>query len=164
MLALLGTIVGLFGSIIPEFLKFWNNKEDHKHEVEMARIQMEAAKLQGDIKLAELNATADIEEVKALYASAEQKITGNKILDGFVSLYNSSVRPTITYGFFILYALVKASMFYAHLQAGWDWQLIAGQIWNQEDFAVFSTILAFWFGGRFMKYSLGRIGNGKNGK
>jgi hypothetical protein len=164
MLTLLGTILGLFGSLLPEILKFFTQKEDHRHEVEMARLQMEAAKQAGEIKLEEINATADIEEAKAIYASAEQKITGVRWIDGLVALYSSSVRPTLTYGFFVLYAYVKYSMIYTAIQAGANWQSLGGQIWGSDDFAVFSTICAFWFGGRFLKSALARTNGNGNGK
>jgi hypothetical protein len=127
----------------------------------MGRLQMEAQKQAGEIKLEEINATADIEEAKAIYASAEQKITGVKWIDGIVALYSSSVRPTLTYGFFLLYGYVKYSMIYSAAKAGYNWQMIGQMIWSADDFAVFSTILAFWFGGRFMRAALNRAsGNG----
>jgi len=161
MLTLIGTLLGLLGSLLPEILKFFNNKEDHKHEVAMARLQMEMSKLQGDIKLAELNATADIEEVKALYASAKIESTGWRFIDGIIGLYNSSVRPTITYAFMGTYVLVKYAIYMSYYQAGYTWMQAVAAIWNTEDFAVFSTIMAFWFGGRMMKYSLERMTKGK---
>lgn len=156
MLALIGTLLGLLGSLLPEVLKFWNNKEDHKHEVEMSRIQMEAQKELHQERLEEINAQADIAESEALYKSAEIKITGSKIIDGIIALYSSSVRPTITYAFMVLYMYVKYSLIYSLMQAGLKWNEVGGQIWNSEDFAVFATILSFWFGARFLKYSLER--------
>lgn len=157
MLAILGAIIGLFGSLLPEWLKFLNNKEDHKHEIEMGKLQMETVKLQGEIKLAELNATADVEEVKALYASAKPERSGVRLLDGIMLFYNSSVRPTITYAFMFTYMMVKYATFMSYTQAGYSWQQSVQAIWNGEDFAVFSTILGYWFGGRMMKWSLERV-------
>ena len=157
MLALLGTIFGLLGSIFPQILKLFVAKEDHKHEIAMANLQMEAQKQLATQRLVEINATADIEESKALYQSAEQKISGIKWIDGIVSLYNSSVRPTITYAFMALYMFTKVAFFYQLRTAGWTWMQVGASIWSSEDFAVFSTILAYWFGARMMKYSLERI-------
>jgi len=164
MLALIGTLMGLLGSLLPELLKYFNNKEDHKHEIEMGKLQMESMKLAGQIKLEEINATADIEEAKAIYASAEQKITGVKWIDGLVSLYSSSVRPTLTYAFFALYAFVKVAAYMNFSEAGWNWHQIGAEIWSSEDFAIFSTIMAFWFGGRFLKAALARTNGKLNGK
>lgn len=156
MLALLGTLFGLLGSLLPEVLKFWNNKEDHKHEVEMARLQMEAQEKLHQERLEEINVQADVAESEALYKASEQKITGWKFIDGIIALYSGSVRPTLTYAFMLLYMYVKYSLIYSLITAGAKWNEVGGQIWNSEDFAIFATILAFWFGGRFLKYSLGR--------
>jgi len=161
MLSIIGTILGLFGSLLPEVMKYFTNKEDHKHELAMGALQMEANKQAGIIKLEEINATADIEEARAIYASAEQKITGVRWIDGLVSLYSSSVRPTLTYGFFLLYGYVKFSMIYTVVQAGAKWQEVGTLVWNSEDFAVFATIMSFWFGGRFLKAALARTNGGK---
>ena len=116
MLAIIGSILGLFGSLLPEILKYFTQKEDHKHEIEMGKLQMESMKLQGQIKLEELNAQADIEETKVLHTSAEQKLTGVRWIDAIVSLYNMSVRPTLTYAFFALYGYVKFSIIYRNYQ------------------------------------------------
>jgi hypothetical protein len=157
MLALIGAILGLLGSLAPEILKFFNNKEDHKHELGMAQLQMEAQKQAGEIKLAEVNALADVEESKALYMSAEQKISGVKWIDGLVSLYSSSVRPSVTYAFFALYAYCKYSVIFTVVKAGAHWQEVGALVWGSEDFAIFATIMGFWFGGRMMKATLDRI-------
>lgn len=165
MLTIIGTILGLLGSLMPELLKYFRLKEDHKHETEMARLQMDQLRLQGQIRLEEINAQADIEESKALYEAAEQKITGVRWIDAIVSLYSSSVRPTVTYLFIAFYGLVKYAQY--HLYAGSvdletgvigsKWEVLK-VMWNSEDTAALMTILAFWFGGRFTKYALERTG------
>jgi len=161
MLAIIGAIIGLLGSLMPEILKFLNMKESNKHQIEMAKMQMEELRLRGEIEITKLNATADIEEVKALYEHSKIARTGWRIVDGLISLYTGSVRPTITYVFMITYGLVKYAIYYSYTQSGYTWTQAIAAIWNSEDFAVFSTVIAFWFGGRFLKYSLGRVTNGK---
>ena len=157
MLTIIGALLGLLGSLAPEILKFFNQKKDQQHEREMYKLQMEGWRLQGDIKLAEINATADVAETTALYKSAEIKMSGWKFIDGLISLYNSSVRPTITYLFMGTYILVKYAIYSSYTTAGYSWTQAIQTIWNQEDFAVFSTVISFYFGARFLKYSLGRI-------
>jgi hypothetical protein len=154
MLTVIGTILGLLGSIAPEFLKTWRQKGDQLHEREMFKLQMQYATLQGEIKVRELEATADIEETKALYEHATPKSTGFAILDGLTSFFNHTVRPSITYAFMTTYILVKYAIFYSFTSQGYSWDTAVRAIWSSEDFAVFSTIMAFWFGGRFMKYAL----------
>lgn len=156
MLTIIGSILGLFGSLLPEILKFFNLKEDHKHEIEMAKLQMEAQEKLHQEKLEEINVTADVAESEALYKAAEQKITGWKVVDGLVSLYSSSVRPSLTYGFFIFYVLVKYAQYNVFVASNYtNWQIVYS-LWSSEDMAIFSTIISFWYGSRFLKYALGR--------
>lgn len=157
MIAILGTVFGLLGSLLPEILKTWRQKSDQLHEREMYKLQMEGMKLQGDIKLSEINAMADIEETKAVYAHATIGRTGWKFVDGLISLYTGSVRPTVTYAFMATYVLVKYAIYVSYTHAGYQWTQAVAAVWSSEDFAVFSTIMAFWFGGRFMKYAFNRI-------
>ena len=156
MLSLIGTLLGLLGSFIPELLKFFKVKEDHKHEIEIFKLQVEAERYRHEQKIEEINVQADITETEALYKHSEQKLTGWWFTDGLVSLYNSSVRPTITYIFMGLYGFVKYSMVMALIDKGTNWKEVGVLIWSSEDFSIFATILSFWFGARMMKYTLGR--------
>jgi len=154
MLALFGTILGLLGSFLPEVLKFFTQKEDHKHKLEVMKLQIEANKIAHGQKVEEINVQADISETLAVQSAAKQILTGSRILDGIVSLYNGSVRPTITYAFMFLYMAVKYGVYMSYTMAGYSWQQAIQVIWNQEDFAVFSTVIAFWFGSRMLKATL----------
>ena len=150
--------------MLPEVLKFLNNKEDHKHELAVLKVQAELTKSEHEYRLEEINTEADIKTEQVVHQAAEQKLTGVRIIDAIISLYNSSVRPTITYAFMVLYAYVKYSMIYNSVSAGNKWQEIGTLIWNSEDFAIFSTIMGFWFGARFLKYSLEKTGVFSNAK
>jgi len=145
MLAIIGAIIGLFGSLLPEVLKFLNNKEDHKHEIDMAKVQIEMSKLAGDI-----------EETKAIYAHATVP-TGDGILTQILAFISHTVRPVITYAFMATYILVKYAVYISYTQVGYTWTQAISVLWGEEDFAVFATIMAFWFGGRFMKYSFNKF-------
>ncbi len=157
MLSIIGAIIGILGSILPEWLKNKKAKQDNEHELKMFELQLKAAEQQHQYKVEELNVQADIQESEALYRASEIKLTGSTMIDGVIALYNSSVRPTVTYAFLLLYAYVKYSMIYAALQQGSVWQVVGAQIWSSEDFAIFSTIMGYWFGSRGMKHALERI-------
>jgi hypothetical protein len=61
------------------------------------------------------------------------------------------VRPVLTYAFFFLFATIKGVTLYAMVStSGMD--LTAGllTIWDGETQAIFSAIIAFWFGNRAM--------------
>ena len=152
MLTAISAIIGFFGSIVPQLLKFWQQREDRKHELAILEKQIEAQKVLGTQRLEEVGIKADTEETLAILKAAEPKITGVRWIDGIAGLYNSTVRPTITYGFFIMYALVKyanyasVKSFYSNL----TWYQVVDKMWTEADMAIFCTIISFWFGSRAM--------------
>jgi len=161
MLTILGTIFGLLGSMIPEVLKVWRTKLDHQHELAVLQIQAEMAKSEHLYKLEEINVQGDIASEQAVYKAAEIKPTGVKIADALLVIYNGTVRPTIAYAYFALYALVKYAMYLLLMNSTTEpWYKTVVQLWGSEDMAVFSTIMAFYYGGRFMKYAMERYGVG----
>ena len=161
MLSLIGTLIGLLGSFIPELLKYFKQKEDHKHEKEMFNLQVQLAEKEHKFRVDEMNITADIEESKAVYKAAEQKLTGSRWIDGAIALYNSSVRPTVTYAFVLLYGLVKYAQYsIAVAQGDTKWDIIV-KLWNSEDMAAFMTVIGFWFGGRMLKSMVERYSRTK---
>lgn len=143
MLSLIGAILGFGGSIIPQIFKFLQDKRDKEHELKILQLQMQA-QAQGHMqRLEEIRAMADIEESKALYQSAQVTLSGVKWVDAVITFLTSSVRPVITYSFFIVYAWVKVAMY------GVEKDIL--KVWSDEDMAIFCTIISFWFGQRAMQ-------------
>ena len=161
MLTLIGALIGLLGSLAPEILKYFTQKEKDQHEIEISKLEMEKIKLEGQITITTMESQADITSEQQVYQSSKQVITGWTLIDGICALYNTSVRPTVTYLFMGTYMLVKYAIFMSYSTAGYTWTQAIQAMWNTEDFAVFSTIMGFWFGGRMMKYSLERLGLAK---
>ena len=61
----------------------------------------------------------------------------------------SSVRPVITYAFFLLFAAVKGSGLYLLIAV--EGLVLADalpRIWDDETAALFAAVLSFWFGAR----------------
>lgn len=165
MISILGALLGFLGSAFPEFLKLWKDRADKKHELAVLDKQIEMQKFLGTQRLEEINVQADIEETKAIHpiepSVLEWKPTGKwwiDILTLIVYLYNSCVRPTITYAFFAVYALVKIAQaksvltFYSNLK----WYDAIGKTWGDDDMAVFCTIIGYWFGARSMRSLMAR--------
>ena len=70
---------------------------------------------------------------------------------GFVNGLRGSVRPVITYLFFAMFATVKGTMIYAMVSSqNLDWTVAIETAWDDETAAIFSAIMAFWFGNRAM--------------
>jgi len=144
MLTLLGSLLGFISSTFPDLLKFWQDKQDRKHELQILDRQMEQMRLGHNQRLDEIAINADVSQSLALYKHDSQP-SGVTWVDGL----RASVRPMITYGFFILFAWVKLSAVILLMnQGGLNINEALIQIWDGETQALFAGILSFWFGSR----------------
>jgi len=134
MITLFGSIIGLLGSALPNIFNIYKEKKDREHEITIMRMQMEQQAQGHTERLEEINIQADVAESAAIYRTYTTGIT-------WVDALNGTVRPVITYAFFILYAAVK---FMQYNEGGW------ASLWGDEDWAIFSTALSYYFGQRAM--------------
>lgn len=142
MIALLGSLLGFFGSMVPEIIKTFRDKSDKQHELAIMQLQLQSAQADRNIRLEEIRTTADTSESLALYKTYK---TGVQWVDAL----NGTVRPVLTYSFFALYATVK---YLQYIMIGTDapmFQYIE-IMWNAEDQAIFAGIISFYFGQRAM--------------
>ena len=146
MLSLLGTLLGFGTSIIPEILGYFKQSQANKQELSMLEAKAKYASALSDLKLKELDAQAEIEETKGLYAHDRSIDAG-----GFINGLRGSVRPVITYLFFIMFMCVKGTMIYAMIvNLNMSWNVALVQAWDGETAAIFSAVISFWFGNRAM--------------
>jgi|TARA_R110000796_G_scaffold163558_2_gene280508 hypothetical protein len=146
MISLLGTLLGLGTSIVPEVIGFFKQKQADKHDLEMLEAKAKYADQMSKLKIKELDSEAEIAETKGLYEHDRSIDAG-----GFVNGLRGSVRPVITYMFFLMFAAVKGTMIYAMItNQNLDWTIAIETAWDSDTAAVFSAIIAFWFGNRAM--------------
>lgn len=143
MISLLGSLLGFGTSFLPKVLDVVKDGQEHKQKLEVMKLQMEMAEKGTTLKLRELDAEADIAEAKGIYEH-------DKNLDGgsFVNGLRASVRPVITYAFFLLFIAVEVSLLVAMLRDGTDLINALPVLWNDEVMAIFAAIISFWFGNR----------------
>ena len=154
MFALISGLLGFITSAIPQILKIYQDKKDKEHELAMTKIQIEREDKGYQYKLEDAGIQADIASEQAVHSDEQVVLTGNKWFDGLASFYRSSVRPTITYAFFILYALTKYAS-YISIKSYYttlSWDKVMEKIWTVEDMSIFCVIIGYWFGQRAMKY------------
>jgi len=60
----------------------------------------------------------------------------------------ASVRPVITYFFFLMFVAVKGSALYAMLVTGEDIPTAISLVWDEDTGALFAAVISFWFGSR----------------
>jgi hypothetical protein len=152
MLSLLGTLLGFGTSIVPEILGYFKQRQANQQQLAMMEAKAKYATQLSELKLKEIDAEAEIQETKSLYEHDRSVDAGP-----FVNALRGSVRPVLTYLFFITFAGVKGTLLYTALQEPEvNFSAAAMMIWDPETQAIFSAIIAFWFGNRAMSKARAR--------
>lgn len=146
MITLLGSILGFATSFIPKLLEMQQSKIDHKHEMEMAQFQLESQVKLAGIKMEEAQINVDAEQMRGIYANAAQSMGYH-----WVEALNGTVRPIITYTYFLLITYIELALIMHLSSAGLDIMHIKSIILDDDVMGLFATILSFWFGHRTMK-------------
>ena len=147
MISLLGSLLGFGTSIIPEITGIFKQKQADEQELRMLEARAKYADQMSKLKVAELDAKAEIEETKGLYEHDRSIDAGN-----FINALRGSVRPVVTYLFLLAYLATKGVMIYAMIAVqNLDWTVAIDMAWREEtDGVIFSAIISFWFGNRAM--------------
>lgn len=135
MVTLIGALLGFFGSMIPEALAFIRERNDKKHELLIMQMQLKQQREGYSQRLDDIAMQHDISQTQSLYRTFKHDVV-------WVNALNGTVRPVLAYAFFLLYASVKMIHVVSY-DATLPWQL-----WGQEDQAIFSAIISFYFGQR----------------
>ena len=139
MLSLLGTLLGFGTSFLPKVMDYFQDRSDKKHELMVMEVQIKQQKELAIQKLEMVNVEADVREIEALQKSMQP--TGVKWVDGL----RGSVRPVITYAFFLLFCFSAYLALTASGVSGLD---AVNAVWDEDTKALFAAVIAFWFGGR----------------
>ncbi len=145
---LLGAILGLAGSFLPELLKFVKEERERKYEIEMFKLELEKAEILNRIELEKAKTLAQIELDKAIYDFAKPEITptGFRLADTLQAIAffaNTMIRPIITvFAFFLLLfpdvlSHIKQYPYLADIYPD-----------------LLSGIVFFWFGNRSMQKAM----------
>lgn len=156
MLSIISGILGFATSGLPSVLDFFKNKGDQKHELAMARLEMERAM---EMAKAGFASQERIEEFRTdqveMETYAQERMAlykhDEKLSEGaapWVLTLRASVRPVITYIFvFILLFVDIVGMWWA-ISSGQDFVTALNIIFSEEEMAIFASIIGFWFGSR----------------
>ena len=146
LLSLLSPLLGILGSLLPNIVRIFEKREENKHEIELTKLKMDAAALQAEAAL-------DVETVKAIVTEGQSIRVHDSSLDGgkFLNALRASIRPVVTYIFFFTFIIIKIVAMATMISIGADIPTIIATVWDTETMALFSTIMAFWFGSRFLE-------------
>ena len=161
MIALLSALLGFVSSALPDFIKLFTDAKDRAQELAILQLQLDYNRTQLAATTADqASARAEhLQEIDIQADTAEQGALNDRVKDSLTGIHwvdalAGTVRPVITYAFFLLYFLVKAAQFSLLVDPHLPWQvgvtfsqaLVA--LWTEEDIALFSAVIAFWFGQR----------------
>jgi hypothetical protein len=160
MLSLISTLGGLLISGLPRVLDFFQDKNDKKQELDLARIQTER-----ELALAERGFIAQqkIEEIRtdqvAMQSEAQMTVAAldhdKKVLDKaskWVVNYVGTVRPTVTYLFVLELIAINAWLAWniftlpGLIASVGDLEKVAELIFSSDEMAMLGGIIGLWFG------------------
>ncbi len=146
MIAILGSLLGFFSSSIPSIFKYFQDKSDKSHELQLMQLQMQYAGMQIQQQLQAVELQAQVAQDEGLYKTYNTGIS-------WVDALNGTVRPVLSYAFFLLYALIKYMQFDALEDSMSNLAAHTDVLWTQNDSVVFSSIVSFYFGSRYFARS-----------
>ena len=156
MITLLSTLISFLMGGLPKILDFFQDRSDKSHELDLAKIQTERelamaergflaqARIE-EIKTEQVAMQTAVQERQALYA---HDIEIGKGASQWVINARAMVRPSITYGMFLLFAFVEFfGFFFAyHREVPFDQAL--NLLWDDETqsrFSAWSNGTSLWY-------------------
>jgi hypothetical protein len=161
MLSLISSAIGFFASGLPKILEYFQDKADKQHELKLAQMQTER-----ELQLAKEGflAQAKIEEIRtdqiAMETDAQRQgaaLDHDKAIMSRASTWvvnlNGMVRPAVTFIFvielvLINIALVSWFMLSGEVQSVDDMVKASDVVFSEDEMALLSGIISFWFGSR----------------
>ena len=162
MLSLFSTLGGLLISGLPKLLDFFQNKDDQRHELALARVQVE---LQLQMMAQGFKAQERMEEIRTdqIATQTDAQMTeaalkhDEKIMERastWVVNFVGTVRPIVTYIFiFELCAINAWIAYYVYSRPSLvnnmdDLIRVTDVIFSSDEMAMLGGIIGFWFGSR----------------
>jgi hypothetical protein len=161
MLTILSTLLSFLMGGLPKLLGFFQDRADKLHELELAQLQItreielrkagfEAQERVEHIHTEQMQIQAEtnaqgyrLQERQSLYA---HDIEIGKGASQWVTNARAMVRPTLTYGMFILLVFVDVAGFVYAYHTNVPFSECLDQLWDNDTQLIWASIVAFWFG------------------
>lgn len=148
--AIFGAIVGFIASQWPSIMDMLRDHFGHKRDLEAKEQEYNAAK--EGLELARTQNENDT--IQTLLDQQEQFALQKQDADtanscGIMAALRSSVRPILTYGFFLLFVIVKLiAIHHAFVVDHATASTILPLVWDDDAESLFAAVMSFWFGQR----------------
>jgi len=152
---------------LPKLLDFFQDRSDKKHELELAQMQIarelemrkmgfEAQERVENIHTQQIEMETKSNEKISVIAAQQAEMQAiyahdsslNEGTSQWMKNLRASVRPVITYGFFVLLVGIDAALIWHGFKYDVSFADMSDQLWDNDTQALFASIIAFWFGGK----------------
>lgn len=147
MIGLISAVIGLLTAVIPNLVKYLENEQRYKYEIELTRLRMEAESKGLNYQSVITSIKAAVEEGYSL-RSHDSVISTNE----YINALRASVRPVLTYFFFFVFVGVKVAAISLMFREGIEPLTVIEVVWDVYTVSIFGAIIGFWFGTRSMIY------------
>lgn len=144
MSAVIGSIIGFLGSTVAPLTEYFTNKQNHKHELAKMEKQSELIEKGYTHEMAMFQQQANDKEHERLI----QHDIAIQEQSGWIGALQRSVRPVITYSFFILFAIVEMTILYNAMKMNMPLNEAITVLWDENTQSIWAAVISFWFGNR----------------
>jgi hypothetical protein len=133
--------------LLPEVFALFKQRGDNQHELAMLDKQIALEQTRSAMRQDEIRTQGEADMNLAQMTALGEALKGQMQLTNMwlIDALNFAVRPMTTYYLLTLYGLAKIAMYQiaiAHGTSGWEAIL---KLYDEEDRAILSGVLAFWF-------------------
>lgn len=143
MITLVGSLFGFLSSASPYLINIWQERSKKKHDLILLKLKLDAEKRGKAKELEIIQTQCRSREVSQI----NNYITGPTKSD-WIDGIRASVRPTVTYLFFVVFSIIKITTLVSLIKSGNNIITSLDLIWDVETQILFSTVISFWFGQR----------------
>ena len=145
---LLGSLLGGVFRLVPEAIKFFDRRDERKHELARFDRECELGKVRGQQKMAEIgaarDAAVDVGVIDAFKLAIDQQTEMVKAAGGKIAALSASVRPVMTYYMLVVYGAVKVAIFCIAVQAGEPALQALVRMWGPDDMTLLCGVVNYW--------------------
>lgn len=143
MEAILATVFGGVLRLAPDILKWFDRKDDRKHEIAMFNLQIKSDSLRASTEVQKAESQLQMADIQALMEVS--KIQGQQTGVKWVDAINAIMRPLITFWWaIVLYTVALACGYISLLHSGVSGIDAILQLWGDQEKAIAASCISFW--------------------
>lgn len=143
IIGLISTALGLLTGVLPKWLDRLEKADKYKYEIELAKLNIEAAKQGAEFAAIMAAVKADVEESKSVRQHDSSIAYG-----GIMEAVRASVRPVVTYFLLIMFCTVKIIILVEMQAQNAPIETMLNIAWDDFTMALFGAVMGFWFSNR----------------